>query len=217
MTMATFFAVFPSKLLAAVAVGVQFLLMLMNSVVKPNLTDQKCEVFTMKKILVIYFSRKGENHMPGGVKFLEKGHTARAAEYIRDAVDADLFEIETVKPYADGYKACCMEAVAEASTNARPEIRSFGPDISEYETIFVCYPIWCGTAPMCVFTYLEHFNWTGKRVVPLCTHEGSGLANSVKDLERSCKGAEIAPGLMIRGNRAADSQAEIAAWAKENV
>ena len=67
----------------------------------------------MAKALVVYYSRKGENHMPGGIQVLPKGHTAYAAEYIRDALDADLFEIDTVTPYAENYRECCMQAVAE--------------------------------------------------------------------------------------------------------
>ena len=65
----------------------------------------------MSKTLVVYYSRKGENHMPGGIQVLEKGNTEYAAEYIAKAVNADLFEIDTVKPYAENYRACCMEAV----------------------------------------------------------------------------------------------------------
>lgn len=171
----------------------------------------------MKKNLVVYYSRKGENHMPGGIQVLEKGNTAYAAEYIQKAVDADIFEIDTVKPYADNYRECCMEAVNEAKANARPEIKGFVEDITPYENIFVCYPCWCGTAPMCVFTFLEHYDLTGKKILPLCTNEGSGLANSVQDLQRSCKGAVVAPGLAVRGHQAKDSAETIAAWAKENV
>ena len=67
----------------------------------------------MSRILVVYYSRKGENHMPSGIQVLEKGHTACAAEYIRDALNADLFEIDTVTPYSENYRDCCMQAVAE--------------------------------------------------------------------------------------------------------
>ena len=170
----------------------------------------------MAKNLVVFYSRKGENHMPGGIQVLEKGHTAYAAEFIRDAVDADLFEIDTVKPYAENYRACCMEAVAEIKANARPEIKGFVEDISGYENIFVCFPCWCGTAPMCVFTFLEHYDWSGKKIIPLCTNEGSGLANAPKDLERSCPGATVAEGLSVKGHQVKDSQEQIANWAKEN-
>lgn len=170
----------------------------------------------MANTLVVYYSRKGENHMPGGIQVLEKGNTAYAAEYIRDALGADIFEIDTVKPYAENYRACCAEAVAEAKANARPAIQGYVADIQPYDTIFVCYPCWCGTAPMCVFTFLEHYDLTGKKIVPLCTNEGSGMAHSVQDLRSACPGATVVPGLSVRGHQAKDSQAQIAAWAKEN-
>ena len=168
----------------------------------------------MSNVLVVFYSRKGENHMPGGIQILEKGNTAYAAEYIRDALGADLFEIDTVTPYAENYRECCMQAVAEVKSGARPAIKAYAADISGYDTVFVCFPNWCGTAPMCVFTFLEHYDWSGKRIVPLCTNEGSGLANSEKDIARSCPGAEILPGLSVRGHKAKDSGDEIAAWAK---
>ena len=83
----------------------------------------------MSRVLVVYYSRKGENYMPEGLQVLEKGHTAYAAEYIAEALNADLFEIDTVEAYAAGYRDCCMQAVAEAKANARPAIRGYVEDI----------------------------------------------------------------------------------------
>ena len=171
----------------------------------------------MRKNLVVFYSRKGENHMPGGIQVLEKGHTAFAAEFIAKAVDADIFEIDTVKPYAENYRECCMEAVAEIKAGARPEIKGYVDSIADYDHIFVCFPCWCGTAPMCVFTFLEHYDWSGKKVIPLCTNEGSGLANAPRDIAASCPGAHIAEGLSVRGHQVKDSEELIAAWAKDNV
>ena len=171
----------------------------------------------MSKSLVVFYSRKGENHMPGGIQVLPKGHTAYAAEFIQKALDADLFEIDTVKPYAENYRQCCMEAVEEFKSNARPEIKGFVADISCYDTIFVCFPCWCGTAPMCVFTFLEHYDLSGKKIVPLCTNEGSGLAKAPEYLAKSCPGAVIAEGLAVLGHQVKDSEADIAAWAKAQV
>ena len=171
----------------------------------------------MAKALVVYYSRKGENFMPGGIQVLEKGNTEYAAEYIAQAVGADLFEIDTVTPYAENYRECCMQAVAEAKANARPEIKGYVEDMAQYETVFVCFPCWCGTAPMCVFTFLEAYNLTGKKIVPLCTNEGSGLANSVQHLQNSCKGATVTEGLSVKGHQAKDSYDTIAAWAKEQL
>ena len=169
----------------------------------------------MATSLVVYYSRKGQNFFPGVIKSVDKGNTAYAAEYIAKAIGADLFEVDTVKPYAQDYKACCGEAVVEAKANARPEIKGFVDDMTPYETIFVCYPCWCGTAPMGIFTFLEHYDLTGKKIVPLCTNEGSGMANSEADLKKFCPGAEILPGLSVKGHLCQSSESEIAAWAKQ--
>ena len=170
----------------------------------------------MRKALVVYYSRKGENYMPGGIQVLEKGHTERAAEYIQKALGADIFEVDTVKPYAENYRECCIEAAAEAKSKARHEIKGYVEDVTAYDPIFVCFPCWCGTAPMCVFTFLEHYDLTGKTIVPLCTNEGSGMANSETDLANICKGATVLPGLSIRGHQVVDSEEQIVSWAKEN-
>ena len=155
--------------------------------------------------------------MPGGIQTLGKGHTERAAEYIQKTLNADIFEIDTVVPYAAGYRDCCMQAVAEMKSGARPEIRGFVEDISDYSTIFVCFPCWCGTAPMCVFTFLEHYDLAGKTIVPLCTNEGSGMANAVRDLNRSCADATVLPGLAVHGHKVGDSEEMIISWAKSQV
>ena len=160
----------------------------------------------MSQSLVVYYSRKGENYFPDGIRSIEKGNTAYAAEYAARAVNADLFEIETVMPYAQNYRACCMEAVAEAKANARPEITAYLEDISDYDAIFVCFPCWCGTAPMCVFTFLEHYDLTGKK-----------MANSEADLKKYCPGAIVLPGLSVKGHQAADSEALISHWAKNSI
>ena len=168
----------------------------------------------MSKVLVVYYSRKGENYMPEGLRVLEKGHTEYAAEYIAAALNGELFEIDTVVPYAESYRECCAQAVAEKKENARPAIKGYVEDVAAYDTIFVCFPCWCGTAPMCVFTFLERYDLTGKRIVPLCTNEGSGMGTSEKDLQDCCKGAQVLSGLSVRGHQAKDSEKQIADWAK---
>ena len=170
----------------------------------------------MKENLVVYYSRKGENYYNKEIIVLEKGNAQIAAEFIAEAVDADLFEIDTVKPYAENYRACCGEAMAEIKANARPEIKGYVEDISNYKNIYVCYPIWCGTAPMSVFTFLEHYDWTGKKVMPLSSNEGSGLANSVKDITEACKGATVVEGLSVTGHKTEESKEMIVEWALSN-
>lgn len=170
----------------------------------------------MAKKLVVYYSRTGKNYFPDGIRSIEKGNSAIAAEAIAAAVQADIFEIDTIKPYAKNYRECCKEAVEEAKANARPAIKAFLDSIDAYDTIFVCYPCWCGTAPMCVFTFLENYDFTGKKIVPLCTNEGSGMANSENDLRKYCKNAQVVPGLSVKGHLVNELAEEIVQWAKEN-
>ena len=70
---------------------------------------------------------------------------------------------------------------------------------------------------MCVFTFLEHYDWTGKKIVPLCTNEGSGLGNSEADILASCPGALVVPGLSVKGHQCKDSKAMLTDWAREHV
>jgi flavodoxin len=168
----------------------------------------------MSKILTVFYSRKGENHFPDGMRVIEKGNTAWAAEHIQAAVGGDLFEIEPVKPYSDNYRECVGQSVQDVKANARPEIKAFVENMDEYDTIFVGFPCWCGTAPMCVFTFLEHYDLTGKKIHPICTNEGSGMANSVAHLKASCPGAEVSEGLPFRGHLCEGGAEEIGAWAK---
>ena len=70
---------------------------------------------------------------------------------------------------------------------------------------------------MCILTFMESYDLTGKKLVPLCTNEGSGMGSSEQDLKKYCKGAVVVPGLAVRGHKAESSEAEIAAWAKSKL
>ena len=167
--------------------------------------------------LIIYYSRKGENYVSGAMKQLAKGNTEIVAEYIQSAIGGDLFEIETERDYSPSYMTCIEEAKAELNSNARPELKNYLDSLDGYENVFVCGPCWWGTYPMAVFTQLEKLDWTGKKVMALMTHEGSGLAESERDLKKICKGAIFGKGLAVAGHDAANSQAQVAAWAKSQV
>lgn len=171
----------------------------------------------MSKNLIIYYSRTGQNYFGGAIRSIAKGNTEIVAEYIQAAVGGDLFEIDTVKPYSADYTACTEEAKDEIRANARPELKKYITDISAYENIFVCGPCWWGTFPMAVFTQLEKLDFTGKKVMGLMTHEGSGLGNSEYDLKKLCTGATFGKCLAIRGSDAKNSQTHVSAWAKEQV
>ena len=171
----------------------------------------------MAKNLIIYYSRKGENYWNGSIKNIAKGNTEIVAEFIRDAVGGDLFEVDTVKPYDKDYYVCIEEAKAELRENARPEIKKYIDSIADYDNIFVCGPCWWGTYPMAIFTQLEKLDFTGKKVMAVMTHEGSGLGSSERDLKKICKGASFGKGLAVHGAEASQSESMVSAWAKKMI
>ena len=96
------------------------------------------------KSLIIYYSRRGQNYVNGSVKNLVKGNAELIAEFIRNAVDADVFEVDTVKPYDEDYMVCIEEAKAELRAKARPALKEMLGDVSAYDTIFAVGPNWWG-------------------------------------------------------------------------
>ncbi len=169
----------------------------------------------MSKSLVIYYSRKGENYVNGSIKKLAKGNTERIAEFIQKHTGADLFEVETVKVYDEDYYKCIDEAKQELRDKARPEVKAMPEDISGYDNIFVGYPNWWGTMPMCMFTVLEKLDLSGKNIIPFCTNEGSGMGSSERDIKNICKGANVKSGLSIHGAESEKSEGKVEAWLKK--
>lgn len=171
----------------------------------------------MNKNLIIYYSRKGENYVNGRIEDLKKGNTEICAEFIQRAVGGDLFEIETENDYSKDYHKCTQEAQEEINVNARPKLKKYIDNIDEYKNIFICGPCWWGTYPMAVFSLTEKLDFKNKNVFPLMTHEGSGLGNSVRDLKKICKGAEVKTGLAVHGADADKSEKAVANWAAKSL
>ena len=166
----------------------------------------------MSKTLIVYYSRKGENYVNGSIRNLSKGNTEVIAEMIADLTGGDLFEVETVKTYPADYYACIDEAKAELRQGARPELKAYPDSLDGYDTIFVGYPNWWGTMPMALFTLLEGIDLSGKRILPFCTNEGSGMGRSEFDLRKLCPGAIVEQGLSIHGAEAAASKPKVERW-----
>ncbi len=144
-----------------------------------------------EKILVVYFSRAGEQY--NGV--IEEGNTAIAANIISNYLGADSKEIT---PLEDNYPTTYQELVdyakQEKDNSARPAIAEDFSIISEYDTIFVGYPIWHADMPMIMYTFFESYDFTGKKVIPFCTHAGSGESGTFGTIEAMTAGAEHGQG-----------------------
>lgn len=169
-----------------------------------------------KKSLIIYFSRKGENHTSQGIRDLPVGNTEVIAKMIQEITKGDLFEVRPAKEYPANYRECTEVAQEELREKARPELQEYLEDIASYDVIYIGYPNWWGTMPMPMFTQLEKLDFSGKMIKPFCTNEGSGMGNSESDLRKVCKGATILKGLPIRGSMANSAKAKVQDWIEQN-
>ena len=150
-------------------------------------------------ILVVYFSRTGEQYTVG---VIDKGNTSIVADMIAEATGADMFEVlpeEDYYPYT--YNELTEVAMQELRANARPAYQKEElPDLSQYNTIFIGAPVWWGDWPMIMYTFFENEDLSGKKLVPFLTHEGSGLSGFDKKLASAVPDSEVLTGLAIRGN-----------------
>ena len=155
----------------------------------------------VQKILVAYFSHSG--------------NTRAVAYDICKKVDGESFEIQTVKHYPGDYNTVVDQAKREQKADYRPELKSKLKNINQYEVIFIGYPNWWGTYPQAVKVFLSQYNFSGKTIIPFCTHEGSELGRSVEDLKKMCPKSHIFEGLAIRGSSAHNSDDRIETWLKK--
>lgn len=157
-------------------------------------------------ILVVYFSRTGEQYNVG---VIDKGNTAIVAEMIAEQTGADLFE---VLPADDHYPMTYDEltdvAKREQNEKARPAYAGSLPDLSQYDTVFIGAPVWWGDWPMILYTFFENNGeaLAGKTLIPFSTHEGSGLSGFDKKLASACPGSTVGEGLAIRGSDCQNKQ-----------
>ena len=165
--------------------------------------------------LAAFYSRADENYFGGSMKYIEVGNTEKAAKMIAELTGADLFKIEQKVPYAADYNTCIAQAKKDKQENARPELVSLLENLGDYDEIYLGYPNYWGTMPMAVYTFLESFDFIGKKIYPFCTHEGSGLSGTEQDIRKSAKGASVKKGLAIYGSSVDSSRAVLEKWIEE--
>lgn len=154
----------------------------------------------MAKKLVAYFSATGI--------------TEKVARNLSAAIKADIFKIKPAVPYTkedlDWTKTTARSTVEMNDSASRPEIAEKISDISEYDTIFLGFPIWWYTAPHIINTFLESYDLSGKKIILFATSGGSTLRGIGDKLQKSCPNAEIIEGRMLNWN---PSQDELKEWA----
>ena len=173
---------------------------------KTQMTNHKC--------LVVFFSHAGENYSVGNIQV---GNTKIVADYISEYTGAEQFEIVTHKYDGMAYTPLINLAKEETRNGELPPYEGTAPDLSQFDTVFIGGPIWWGTYPPIINTFLEHYNLTGKTIIPFSTSEGSGLLNTVEELREICKGATVTEALAIRGSQARQSEKKVSEWAKKMI
>lgn len=156
----------------------------------------------MPKKLVAYFSASGT--------------TARVAKELAEAAKADLYEIKPETKYTsndlDWRDKSSRSSVEMADKKSRPKLADKNAKIADYDVIFVGFPIWWYVAPHIINSFLEAYDFSGKKVVLFATSGGSGFGNTVKELQPSAPKAQIIEGKLLNGRI---DKASLAKWAEQ--
>lgn len=150
------------------------------------------------KTLIVYFS--------------ESGNTRNMANIIQELTGGDLVEIEMQTPYSDSYSILLEEAERDLLATARPALRTRIENMNEYDTILIGYPNWYAILPMPVFTFLESYNFRGKRIIPFCSHGNGMLGETVANICKACPEADVREALSITYGGSSSLRDEIREW-----
>lgn len=164
--------------------------------------------------LVAFYSRADENYFGGQYRYIEVGNTEKVANMISEITGADLFKIEQKDAYSADYQECIAQAKKDLQENKRPEVLNLPDNLDAYDEIYLGYPNYWGTMPMAVYTFLENYDFSGKKIHPFCTHEGSGLSRTEKDIQKAAKGAKVEKGLAIHGSSVDNAKNAVEKWVK---
>ncbi len=160
------------------------------------------EEAVMNKTLVVYFSRSG--------------NTEYVAQEIAKATGADIFKIEPTDDRYDGdYNAVVDLAKQEQQEGARPEFQGQVENMAQYDTVYIGSPNWWSDMPMIMYSFLDKYDLSGKKIAPFVTNEGSGLSRIPQSIQQHEPDAQVVEGLALRGSSVRSSGAEISAWVEK--
>jgi flavodoxin len=173
-----------------------------------------------RRILIAYFSQPetgGVDTVSGASRVnidgKVSGNVQFVANIIQKTVGGDLFVIQTVQAYPTVHNALTDYAKNEQQKNTRPRLAARIPNLQDYDTIFLGYPIWWYDLPMSIYSFLDEYNFTGKTIIPFTVHGGSRLSGTVEKLTQLEPGAKvIQDGLAVSRNSVARSERDVTAW-----
>ena len=174
-------------------------------------------------ILVVYFSMpesSGIDALAGASRVDENGivlgNTQWVADRIVELIGATQFAIKTVQDYPGSHKALVEQGTTEKRTDARPELRTHISNLDDYDVIFIGYPIWWAELPMPLYSFLEEYDFSGKKIIPFSTHGGSQLAGTIDTLKEKLPYSEVVENAFtVSRDHVRESRASIADWLDE--
>lgn len=165
-------------------------------------TSNSEEAYMNDSTLIVYYSLTGT--------------TEKLVKELQDKINCRTVEIETVKPYDTEYNATIDRWKSELADNAKVEIKPLEIDLSQYNQIYLCFPIWGGTYATPVKTFLEENKLDGKNIVTFATFGSGGIENATADVERVQPGAKVVEGIGIREARISKARQEVERYLIEN-
>ena len=165
-------------------------------------TEQTHIVSSEGRVLIAYFSWGG--------------NTRGIAQEIQRQTGADIFEITLVTPYSSDYNTVLMQAQRDQHDQARPELEGHIDNMSDYDVILLGYPNWWASIPMPIASFLEEYDFTGKTIIPFCSHGGGRFGQSLTAIAKLAPDAEMGIGLAINYSGGAAMPDNVAAWLSAN-
>ncbi len=144
------------------------------------------------------------------------GNTKGIAQEIQRQTGADLFEIQLVEPYSTDYNTVLEQAQQDQNEQARPELATHVENIGQYDTIILGYPNWWASIPMPIASFLEEYDFSGKTILPFCSHGGGGLGQSQTAIAKLEPDANMAEGLAINYSGGSGMPDDVAQWLDDN-
>lgn len=144
------------------------------------------------------------------------GNTRGIAEEIQSQTGADLFEIELVHPYSTDYNTVLDEAQRDQNAQARPEIRNHVENIEQYDTIILGYPNWWASIPMPIASFLEEYDFSGKTIIPFCSHGGGRFGQSLTAIAKLAPNATMGEALSVHYSGGSSLSSDVSEWLETN-
>ena len=179
---------------------------------QPRMTPENQSGASSSKVLMVYFSRPGENYYYGERIDLEVGNTEVVANLIASTIAVDVYRIHAADPYPYSYEETVQRNKQEQDDEARPAIAGPLPQVGGCDTVLLGSPIWNVRPPMIMRTFADEVDLRGKTILPFVTYAVSGMGSTIEDYTRFCRGASIGEGLAVRGEEAQDARGDVDEW-----